>query len=100
MNDYILLMHDDVPDAGRAASRSGWDAYIAQLASSGRFDGGSSIGAGVCLRKDGLPPPIGSPLTGYLRVRADSLDDAQRFLAGNPAFEAGGTVEIRELPRD
>jgi len=22
------------------------------------------------------------------------------FLAGNPIYEAGGTVEIRELPRD
>jgi hypothetical protein len=32
-------------------------------------------------------------------VQADSIDDARRFLEGNPVFEAGGTVEIRELPR-
>ena len=38
-------------------------------------------------------------LTGYIRVRAESLDQAKSLLAGNPLFEAGGTVEIRELPR-
>jgi hypothetical protein len=38
-------------------------------------------------------------LAGYIRVTADSLDAARSLLAGNPHFEAGGTVEIRELPR-
>jgi len=28
------------------------------------------------------------------------LAHAKVFLAGNPIYEAGGTVEIRELPRD
>jgi hypothetical protein len=32
-------------------------------------------------------------------VNADSLDRAKSLLVGNPVFEAGGTVEIRELPR-
>ena len=38
-------------------------------------------------------------LAGYIRVNADSLEQAKALLAGNPVFEAGGTVEIRELPR-
>ena len=38
-------------------------------------------------------------LTGYFRVVADSLDDAKSMLAGNPLYEAGGTVEICELSR-
>jgi hypothetical protein len=38
-------------------------------------------------------------LTGYVRVSADSLAHAKSMVAGNPHFEAGGTVEIRELPR-
>ena len=100
MNDYILLMHDDVPDERRAASDAGWPEYITQLASSGCFDGGSSIGPGVCVRKDEAHGPMVSPLSGYLHVRAESLDDAKRLVAGNPTFEAGGTVEIRELPRN
>jgi hypothetical protein len=39
-------------------------------------------------------------LSGYIRVRAESLDDARRFVADNPVYERGGTIEIRELPRD
>lgn len=36
----------------------------------------------------------------YIRVKAGSLTDARALVVGNPVFEAGGTVEIRELPRD
>ena len=35
--------------------------------------------------------PVSAHLGGYLRVRAESLDDARRFLAGNPVYESGGT---------
>jgi hypothetical protein len=38
-------------------------------------------------------------LSGYIRISAGDLDEARGLLAGNPVFEAGGTVEIRELPR-
>jgi hypothetical protein len=95
MNDYILLMHDD---AG-PTSDADWDLYFAKLRASGRFSGGSSIGAGECVRKTQPTRNIASHLTGYLRVEAGSLAEARTFLEGNPVFEAGGTVEIRELPR-
>lgn len=97
MNDYILLMHDDVTAPQDEAA---WGPYLAALRASGAFEGGSAMGAGTCFRRAGTPPSISKHLTGYLRVRAESLDDAQRFLAGNPVYEAGGTVEIRALPRD
>jgi hypothetical protein len=32
-------------------------------------------------------------------VTADDIEQAKTLLNGNPHFEAGGTVEIRELPR-
>ena len=38
-------------------------------------------------------------LGGFIRVEAESLADAEALLAGNPVFENGGTVEIRELPK-
>jgi len=38
-------------------------------------------------------------LTGFLRITAEDLAPAQRRLAGNPVFEAGGTIEIRDVPR-
>jgi hypothetical protein len=100
MNDYILLMHDDVPAGANASNGDGWGRYFTKLRESGRFEGGSSIGTGVCVSKAGAAKPVTSHLSGYIRVRAESLDDARSFVAGNPVFEAGGTVEIRELPRD
>jgi len=63
------------------------------------FEGGSAIGGGVCERKHGAAPPITAHLTGYIRVKAKDLAEARTLLAGNPVFETGGTVEIRELPR-
>jgi hypothetical protein len=38
-------------------------------------------------------------LIGYVRVNANNLDHAKSLLVENPHFEAGGTVEIRELPQ-
>jgi len=99
MNDYIILMLDDTanPDAANSGL---WEAYITGLRQSGQFDGGSSIGQGAVYRKGAPADSASLYVTGYLRVRAASMDDAARFLAGNPHYEAGGGVEIRELPPD
>ncbi len=99
MPDFIFLMHDDVPERGDSSSDAGWGRYLAMLQASGNFQGGSAIGAGVCARKSGEAPGVTRHLSGFIRVAANSLDDARTMLAGNPVFEAGGTVEIRELPR-
>ncbi len=98
MPDYLFLMHDDAPP-GAIDREEDWAAYIGRLRSSGHFAGGSEIGGGICVRKAGTVPPVSDWLTGYIRVTAGSLEEAQGLLAGNPVFEAGGTVEIRELPR-
>lgn len=97
MPDFLLLMHDDTtgPEAGAA-----WEAYLARLRRAGAFVGGSSIGEGTTLRRAGAAAPVSTRLTGFIRIRAASLDEAGRLVEGNPAYEAGGTVEIRELPED
>jgi hypothetical protein len=100
MKDFILLMHDDVPPNEAANTGEAWTSYLRRLRESGRFSGGSSIGAGKCFAKVASPKPITAHLSGYLRVQAESLEEASKLLTGNPVFEAGGTVEIRELPRD
>jgi hypothetical protein len=100
MNDFLLLMHTDVVDEKLAADATFWGAYLNALRASGQFDGGSSIGTGRCFRKAGSAASRTDALSGYIRVRAADIDDARRYLYGNPVFEAGGTVEIRELPRD
>ena len=96
MPDYIFLMHDDATDRTR---NEAWGPYLAKLRTSGNLQGGSAIGSGVCVRKPGSAPAITAHLSGFIRVVADSLDHARTLVAGNPVFESGGTVEIRELPR-
>lgn len=99
MNEYILLMLDDA-DGSSDADGARWASYLAGLRQSGQFDGGSSIGAGQRCRRGQAPQPVEAGVTGFIRVRAESLDEARRFLVGNPHYEAGGSVEIRELLRD
>ena len=97
MNDYILFMHDDVPSHARTGAE--WGAYFAKLRAAAAFEGGSAIGDGVCASKTGSPAGITRHLAGYIRIRAADLTHARELVNGNPVFEAGGTVEIRELPR-
>ncbi len=50
-----------------------------------------------------IPPVVmmaATHISGFIRIEADDLEHATRLLAGIPVYEAGGTVEIRELPRD
>jgi len=96
MTDFIFLMHND---AIADFPMSLWDAYFAFLRERGAFEGGSAIGSGKAFRKQGVPGNASDHLGGYLRVQATDLEAARALLAGNPVFESGGTVEIRELPR-
>ena len=99
MNEYILFMHDDAVDKDIADDGARWARYLSGLRASGQFDGGSSMGPGVLARRDSGAVPAPGGVNGYIRVRAESLEAAYRFLAGNPTYEAGGTVEVRELLR-
>jgi len=94
MADYIFLMHDDA--AGGAGLD--WERYLSRLREAGVFQGGSAIGNGQCERKSGATPAPTAHITGFIRVTAEDMAHAQLLLVGNPVYEAGGTVEIRELP--
>jgi hypothetical protein len=96
MTDYIFLMHDDARTPVRVEA---WGPYLAGLRASGQFEGGSAIGSGLCVRKDAVAPAITAHLGGFIRVTAASLEEARGLVQGNPVFESGGTIEIRELPR-
>jgi hypothetical protein len=95
MADFIFLMHND------ATEREGdWAAYFARLNASGCFRGGSAIGGGVLARKSGDVQSTSAHLNGYIRIEANDLTHARTLIEGNPVYEGGGTVEIRELPRE
>jgi hypothetical protein len=97
MKDFILFMH---ANAGVEAAPDKWPSYFAKLRSVGAFEGGSAIGGGETLRKDGTVAPTTDHLAGFILLQAESLTEAKALIAGNPVFESGGSVEIRELPRD
>jgi hypothetical protein len=99
MNEYLLLMHGGTPEGRRERDADEWAVYFAKLRKAGVFQGGSAIGDGVCMSKSSSTPGITAHLVGYIRVRAESLAEARELVTGNPVFEAGGVVEIRELPR-
>jgi hypothetical protein len=96
MTEYIFLMHDDAIDY---VDQDAWQPYLDKLKQGGLLQGGSAIGDGICARKSGAPGSVTEHLTGYVVANADSLDQAKSLLTGNPVFEAGGTVEVRELPQ-
>ena len=95
MRDFIFLMHTD---ANEDVAQD-WDEYLSKLKATGRFEGGSGVGNGACYRKSGASPPVTDHIGGYIRVSAKDLHEAAGLLDGNPVYEAGGTVEIRELPK-
>jgi len=97
MRDFIMLMHDDAPGP---LPLDQWARYFTFLRSRDAFEGGSAIGQGGTFRKRGVPAAPASHIGGYIRIRAGTPSAARELLSGNPVFEAGGTVEIRELPRD
>jgi hypothetical protein len=100
LNDYIFLMHNDVAPENSSGNDAAWSQYISGLRTTGRFGGGSSIGHGVCVRKTGPAGEITMKLGGYITVQAENIEEAKKLLVGNPVFEAGGSVEIRDLPRE
>jgi hypothetical protein len=44
--------------------------------------------------------PSEPSIEGFIRIEAKDAEEAQKVLEGNPNYEAGGTVEVRELLQD
>ena len=98
MPEFVLLMRSDVEDRAKADDDLAWSHYMTRIRRSGALRGGSSIGQGFAFRKDSAPQHAQLGIEGYITIQAASLDEARRFVEGNPNYEAGGTVEVRELP--
>ncbi|MEM1380020.1 MAG: hypothetical protein AAGH41_05270 [Pseudomonadota bacterium] len=96
MAAFICFMHGD---AQAEVDDATWEAFFADLRAAGGFLGGSAIGDGVCLGQRDPLPEVTRSLVGYLRIEARDLSDAKKLMAKNPVLVAGGTVEIRALPR-
>ncbi len=95
MPDFLFLMHDDTPEAGSDAPSADWGPYLHQLQDTGKLQGGSAIGGGVCARKTGAAPAITAHLSGFIRVAARDLDEALSLLGGNARPNPAATVDMR-----
>ncbi len=95
MAEFILLMHGDYD----RSQNEDWQTYLAGLGSAGVLRGGSVIGQGMCVRRSGRAADVSDHLVGYVKIEARDFGHAKELVVGNPVYEAGGTVEIRELPR-
>ncbi len=95
MAEFMLFMHraNDLNE-----SHLDWQPYLNLLTGKGALRGGSAIGTGVCVRQSGPVPDITQQIVGYVKIEVRDLDHARQLVYGNPIYEAGGTVEIRELP--
>jgi hypothetical protein len=100
MPEFIVFMHSDVVDRDMANDGSRWELYLAKLKTAGHFNGGSAIGRGLRFKKGTQTEPAGLGIEGFMRVEARNLDEAQIVLEGNPNYEAGGALEVRELLQD
>jgi hypothetical protein len=100
MPEFIVFMYNDAVDRSIANDGQAWGAYLAKLKATGRFNGGSSIGRGSWYRKGAQQSPSEPSIEGFIQIEAANATEAQAVLEGNPNYEAGGTVEIRELFKD
>ena len=96
MAEFLFIMHSD---AREPVSEDAWTEYIENLVSRGAMRAGSAIGGGKCFRRSGPPASLTNHIVGYLKIEAESIAHAETMLVGNPIYEAGGTVEIRDLPQ-
>ena len=88
MAEFMMLMKGTGENAD-------WNAYIDRLQKTGVFRGGSALGHGLCAHKhDSHRSCI---VTGFMRFEADSIQQIQALVPGNPVYESGGEVELLEL---
>jgi hypothetical protein len=94
MAELIFFMHVDTVSEESSAD---WENYIGKLIASGHFQGGSSIGNGFAYRKGHVTVPASDQINGFIRLEGINLENAGEYLDGNPTYEAGGKIEVREL---
>jgi hypothetical protein len=109
MQDFLVLIHHqatgpqgDGPAAGTldwAATPAAWPAFLDRLSEGQNLAGGSSLGEGQAFDRYGHATPANS-FSGYLRLKAISLEAAIALCQTLPDFLAGATIEVLPLVED
>jgi len=91
MPQFVMLMIDSAPGAD-------WESYVSGLIAKGNFNGGSSLGNGVTVTRQGSREH--HSVKGYIRISAKDITEARALVEGNPVYESGGAIELLEEIED
>ncbi|NSL90877.1 transcription initiation protein [Chitinophaga sp. Mgbs1] len=111
MKEFMMLFRhipasgvQQTPEAMQAC-RYRWQDWIGGIAAQDKFvstnklgNQGKTVSANQVIT-DGPYAAIKEIISGYIIVRADSLEEAVALSAGCPILDAGGHVEIRNIIR-
>ncbi|MCG9894110.1 MAG: YciI family protein [Fimbriimonadaceae bacterium] len=100
--EFAVLFHESQEGfAARSGTKAAdyweaWGGYIGRIGQSGKLVSGSALQA----PSTGWSSPSREEKTrisGYLIIRAESLEEVRTLVAGCPALKQGGGLEIRPL---
>jgi hypothetical protein len=110
MKEYLLLFRNPVSEGftpptqeQMAGVMEAWTKWMNDLAQQGKFTGGQPLTQDGKLMKTktsitDAPFIEGKEVVnGYLLIKASGYDEAVELSKGCPAFDDGGTVEVREI---
>ena len=107
MKEFVLIFrHSDTakekPTPEQVKERMAWLARIAaenKLADKGK---NLSVGSAKTVRSttlvtDGPYVEVKEFISGFMVLKAETIDEAVQFARANPIFKMGGSVEVREV---
>lgn len=92
MPEYIMINHG----VGTSAN---WDQYFKMLREGNHLMGGSALEPVVSVKWAVFSDVRTPTMTGYILIRAESLERAKEIMVQSPVHQAGGTVELLMLVR-
>jgi hypothetical protein len=96
MGTYLFAFRGNLAADAPAAQEPVWRKWFEEIGPA-VADMGHRVREYTVLTADGVESGSGSePLTGFIQVRADSLDAAIQLAKGCPMLEGGGRVEVGE----
>jgi len=117
MNRYLLILWGSVYSSDAGGKRTArlspeqiqentkhWNAWMEGLGKQGVLDGGEPLGADARVIKgsrkivtDGPYTEAKEAISGYVILKADSIEKATEISKGCPHLEVDGTVEVRPI---
>ena len=76
-----------------------WEAFFKMLSEGQHLIGGSSLDHGIAAQSGAFFEAKSKTITGYIVIRAESLEKAKEIALKCPVQQTGGTVELFTLVR-